>query len=319
MRRGRLITRLVVAAALALFAASPARADTPAGASSPMPNTELNAEARAHYKQGTEALAANRFVEAALHFETATSRNPHAVSWYMAAEAWERASRPERAADALARSLDVPGLNAELSEKIRARLKALEASLGTVVLGGATSYRASIDGATAVAPPARVHGLPGTHVITIVPPDRAPYRREVVLTPGARVAMTLGEGEDEEAKAPTEPKVEVRIVEREVAAPGEVRKYVGFGVIGLGAASLVSAAILGASALGAKDAYETSRTQESYDHVRSVQAASNVTLIAGLLLVAGGITLVVWPTGDKGERKTAVAVTPNGPVLRGSF
>lgn len=315
MRRGRLISRLVVATALALTVASPARADTP----TPMPNTELNAEARAQYKQGTEALAANRFVEAALHFETATSRNPHAVSWYMAAEAWERASRPERAADALARSLDVPGLNAELSEKIRARLKALEASLGTVVLGGATSYRASIDGATAVAPPARVHGLPGTHVITIVPPDRAPYRREVVLTPGARIAMALGEGEEEEAKTPTEPKVDVRIVEREVTAPGEGRKYVGFGVIGLGAASLVSAAILGASALGAKDAYESSRTQESYDHVRSVQAASNVTLIAGLVMVAGGITLVLWPSGEKSERKTAVAVTPNGAVLRGSF
>jgi hypothetical protein len=315
--------KLAVAAsfvAVAALAAGPAFADQP----SPMPTSDLNSEARVHYKQGTEALAANRYVEAALHFETATSRNPHAVSWYMAAEAWERASRPERAADALARALEVPGLVPELAGKIRTRLDALEASLGTVVLGGASSYRASIDGATAVAPPARLHGLPGTHVVTVVPADRAPYRREVVLTAGGHVAMTLGEGEEEEPKAPVhEPKVEVRVVEREVERPGETRRYIGFGVLGLGAASLVSAAILGASALDAKDAYASAKTQESYDHVRTVQAWSNVTLIAGLVMVAGGITLAVWPSPnrDKGapSARASAALVPGGAVLRGSF
>lgn len=308
-----MMPRAAVAATLLssalLFATSSASAD-------PLPTTELNAEARAHYKQGTEALAAQRYVEAALHFETATSKNPHAVSWYMAAEAWERASRPERAADALARSLDVPGLNAELHDKIKARLKTLEASLGTLVLGGPTSYRASIDGGSAVPPPARLHGLPGTHVITVVPPDKAPYRREVALTAGGQHAMTLGEGEEEEKPAAPAPKPEVRIVEKEVQRPGELRRYVGFGMIGLGAASLVGAAILGASALDAKDAYDAGRTQAAYDHVRTVQAWSNVTLVAGLLFAAGGITLVVWPSESP---KASVAATPNGAVLRGAF
>ncbi|MBS2017621.1 MAG: hypothetical protein JST00_32380 [Deltaproteobacteria bacterium] len=311
-------------AALALALATLGAAPRAAAQPSPMPASELNAEARAHYKQGTEALNAGRFAEAALHFETASSKTPHAVSWFMAAEAWERASRPERAADALARALDVPGLSAELGEKIRGRLASLEATIGTVVLGGASSYRASIDGATAVAPPARLHGLPGTHVVTIIPPDRARSRREVVLTAGARVTLTLGEGEEEEKTPAPPPKVEVRYVEREVERPAEVRRYVGFGVIGLGAAALAGSAILGASALDAKDAYASARTQESYDHVRSVQAWSNVTLVAGLAMLAGGVALVVWPSADKAKSPaastgTSIAVVPSGAVLRGSF
>lgn len=266
-----------------------------------LPAADLNTEARTKYKAGTDALAAGRYVEAALHFEAATSRTPHAVSWYMAAEAWEHASRPERAADALARALDVPGMSAELGERVRARLKALEASLCTVVLGGQASYRASIDGSTPVAPPARVHGLPGVHVVTIIPPDRPPSRREVSLAAGGEIAIALGDDEDESKAPRPEVKTEIRVVEREVPAPAEPRKYVGFGVIGLGVASLGAAAILGASALDAKDAYATSRTQDAFDHVRTVQTWSNVMLVTGLLLTAGGVALVVWPSARKPE------------------
>ncbi len=263
-----------------------------------LPTADLNTEARTQYKAGTDALTAGRYVEAALHFETATSRTPHAVSWYMAAEAWEHASRPERAADALSRALDVPGMSAELGERVRARLKALEASLCTVVLGGQSSYRASIDGSTPIAPPARVHGLPGVHVVTIIPPDRAASRREVALAAGAEVTISLGDDEDDAKTVRVEPKAETRIVEREVPRPAETRKYVGFGVLGLGLASLGAAAILGANALDAKDAYASSRTADAYDHVRTVQAWSNVALVTGLLLTAGGVALVMWPDGD---------------------
>ena len=295
-----------------------------AGPGDAMPTTELNAEARTQYKLGTEALGAGRYVEAALHFETATSRTPHAVSWYMAAEAWERSSHPERAADALSRALDVPGLSPELGDKVRARLKSLEASLGTVVFGGQSSFRASLDGSSAIAPPARVHGLPGTHVVSIIPPDRAPFRREVTLLVGKEVAVILGD-DDEEMKAAAaaaarvEPKVEVRFVEREVPRPAELRKYVGFGALGLGAASLGAAVILGVSALGARDAYNTSRMQEAYDHVRSVQAWSNVALVTSAVLVAGGLALVLWPADKPSESTAAISAGPTGAVLAGTF
>jgi len=291
-----------------------------------LPTSDLNAEARARYKQGTEALTAHRYVEAALHFETATSKNPHAVAWYMAAEAWERAGKPERAADALARALEVPGLSPELGEKIRPRLKVLESTVGTVLFGGATSYRVAMDGNTTVAPPARLHGLPGTHTVTIVPPDRPRFRREVSLTAGTELAVTLGEGEDDEVKpvvaAPSEAKTVVKVVEREVPAPGEPRRYVGFATLGVGAAALLGGLALGAGALDAKDAYATSRTQESFDHVRSLQAWANVSLVAGSVLAVTGIVLVLWPDDRKagaGGASASIRATPLGAELGGRF
>lgn len=302
---------------LSLFAAP-----LPARAEPPLPATELNAEARKQYKLGTEALAAQRYVEAALHFETATSKNPHAVSWYMAATAWEKASRLERAADALARALDVPGLSPDLGDKIKNQLRSLEGSLGTVIVGGAASYRASLDGGTAVAPPARLHGLPGTHVITIIPPDHAPYRREMMLSTGTTSTVTLGEGEEESMTPPPPPPPEappkpvVRYVTREVPRPAEPRRYIGFGVAGLGVASLAASAVLGASTLDGRDAYRTSRTQDAYDHVRMLQTWTNVSLVAGAVLVAGGAALVLWPAKD---RRPAVSATAGGMLVRGAF
>ena len=239
----------------------------------------------------------------------------------MAATAWEKASRVERAADALARALEVPGLSPELGDRIRNQLRNLEGSIGTVLVGGAASYRASLDGGTAVAPPARLHGLPGTHVITIIPPDHAPYRRELMLTSGATSTVVLGEGDEETGPVPPPavveaPKPVIRYVTREVPRPAETRRYVGFGIAGLGVASLAASAILGASTLDGRDAYRGSRTEDAYDHVRMLQTWTNVTLIAGAVFVAGGAALVLWPAKD---RRPAVAATANGMLVRGAF
>ena len=292
-----------------------------ARAEPPLPATELNAEARKQYKLGTDALAANRYVEAALHFETATSKNPHAVSWYMAATAWEKASRLERAADALARALDVPGLSPDLGEKIRNQLRGLEMSLGTVILGGAPGYRASLDGGTVVAPPARLHGLPGTHALRILPPDKAPYRRELALSTGMTTTVLLGEGEEETPPAPVPvvvepPKPEIRYVTKEVPRPAEPRRYVGFALAGLGVGSLAATVILGVATIDARDTYRSVRTQDAFDHTRMLQHWTNGTLIAGAVLVAGGAALVLWPAKPK---KPAVAATANGVLVRGEF
>lgn len=291
-----------------------------AGADERPPEDDLNAEARERYRLGSEALAAQRYVEAALHFETASSKNPHAVAWYMAAEAWERASRPERAADALARALEVPGLSADLAAKVKPRLALLERTMGTLVLGGASSYRAALDGGALVAPPARLHGLPGTHTLNVVPPDKERFRREVVLTAGGEVTFALGEEEDDRGAPTLPPPTTIeRVVEREVPTPGEPRRYVGFMVTGLGVASVVGGLLLGASALDARDAYKTSRTQDAYDHVRSVQAWSNVTLAVGGVLTAAGLALILWPSERDPKQATSLRVTPGGASLGGTF
>ena len=259
-----------------------------------LPTAALNEEARAQYKLGSEALAERHYAEAALHFETAASRTPHAVSWFMASKAWEQASKPERAADDLARALDMPGLDAPLAEQIKTRLKRVESLVGTVVVTGPAGTRVSIDDGTATPVPARLHGLPGRHVIHVTPSAHAAYQRELLLASATETPLAVTESDDEKGT----PEPTLKVVEKvvEVERPAEVRRYVGFGVIGLGVASLAGAAVLGFTTNDARDAYKTSRTQDEYDHVRTLQSATNIMLVTGAVLAAGGVALVLWPS-----------------------
>lgn len=300
MKRSIAIAILVVSS----FTAS-ARADE-------LPTHELNEEARAQYKLGSDALADKRFVEAALHFESAASRTPHAGSWFMASKAWESASRPERAADALSRALDMPGLDTSLAEQIKGRLARMETLVGTVVVTGPATCRVSLDEGSPVPLPARLHGLPGRHVVHVTPSERTGYQREVLLSSSKPTPLVVTDTDDDHKTEPIVQVVEKRV---EVERPAEVRRYVGFGVLGLGVASLTSAAVLGFSTIDARDAYRSTRSQADYDHVRSLQTATNITWIAGAALVAGGAALVLWPTGSR----TTVSAGLGNVVVGGRF
>src|SRR5262245_10940893 len=104
-----------------------ARADEP-------PTADSAAEARQQYGLGTQAFAQKRYSEAALHFEAAAAFKANAVALYTAALAWDLASRPERAADAYSRSLEVPGLDAKQMAVAKDRISSLEKGLGTVAV-----------------------------------------------------------------------------------------------------------------------------------------------------------------------------------------
>jgi uncharacterized protein HemY len=53
------------------------------------------------YQMGANAFAAKHFTEAALSFEAAAAARPHAAPYFMAAQAWEQADKPDRASQAL--------------------------------------------------------------------------------------------------------------------------------------------------------------------------------------------------------------------------
>ena len=92
------------------------------------PTADSAAEARAQYTQGTQAFQAKRYSEAALHFEAAAAFRVNAVALYTAGLAWDLASKPERAADAYARALEVQGLDAKQTKTAKDRIDALHAA-----------------------------------------------------------------------------------------------------------------------------------------------------------------------------------------------
>jgi hypothetical protein len=305
----------VIAAPFAL--ATPARADEP-------PAADSAAEARAQYGMGTQAFQQKRYSEAALHFEAAAAFRANGVALYTAGLAWDLASRPERAADAYARALDTPGLDAKQTSVAKDRVAALEKTLGTLVVTAPEGTKVQLDTFTEVPTPARLHGAPGVRTLSIRAKGKPIERRDVALDVGKTSTLEL---KDEPTPPPT-PDVEPPPTQ-EVAPPPPppppppprgfwtTRRAIGAGVAGAGIAALGGAVLLGVSANGAKDAYDAAPSREGLDHASSLETLTNVMLVAGALVTIGGGVLLFLP--EKDQARVEVGALPGGGYVRGSF
>lgn len=304
------------------------------GASAQGPQTaDSAAEARQQYQDGTKAFSAKKYTEAALHFEAAAGFKANAVALYTAGLAWDLASKPERAADAYARALDVSGLDPKQSNVARDRVAALERSLGTLSISAPEGWRVQLDALTEVAAPARIHGTAGPHIVNVRIPGKGTERRDVVLEAGKTQYLELKDEpkippkvESAEKPAPPPPATPEPLPARLREPPfWTTMRVAGVGVAGLGVATIFGGALLGISANDAKDAYETSPSRAGFDHADGLETLTNVAFVAGAVLLAGGIVLIALPVNrDPNARGAApssvrVASTGTGLVLGGSF
>lgn len=303
-------------AGLALLTSSAAQAQEP-------PVVDSAAEARQQYSQGTQAFQAKRYEEAALHFEAAASFRTNAVALYTAALAWDLATKPERAADAYGRALAVGGLDPKQGSLARERVAQLERTLGTVVITAPEGWRVQLDTFTEVLTPARLHGATGVRSLSIRAPGKPIERRDVNIEASKTSNLEL---KDEpkvvskvDAEAVKPPPVEVPASRPRAEQYWITRRVVGVGVAGVGLAALGGGIILGLQANSAKGAYDAGPTRESFDHASSVQTWTNVSLVAGGVLIAGGIALVVIPDKDDGRGRMRASLTPSGAVVSGTF
>lgn len=309
-----------LATALLVGSAGKARADE-------APDT--TAEAKARYRQGTEAFAQKRFVEAALAFEGAAALRPHAVTLYTAALAWDSAGQPERACDAFGRALELPGLDAKQTTSAKERVQSLERALGTVVVKIPTAWKAQLDNLTEVsasgAGAVRLHAAPGAHVLTVRPTGFPVERRDVSLEGGKSVEVEITEAQLVAAKKAAEPAPPPKVEApppppppppKVEPAPTSPLKPLGFALAGTGGALLLGGVVLGTQALGARDAYNAGPTREGYDHASGLQTWTTVALLSGVVVAAAGVTLILLPTS---KTETKVSLTPTSVVLGGTF
>ncbi|MBS2016961.1 MAG: hypothetical protein JST00_29005 [Deltaproteobacteria bacterium] len=281
-------------------------------------------EARAQYQQGTQAFQQKRYSEAALHFEAAAALRPNAVTLYTAGLAWDNAARPERAADAYARSLDIGGLDPKQAGLARDRVSQLEKTLGTLAVTAPEGWKVQLDTFTEVVAPARLHGAPGVHALSVRAPGRPIERRDVSLDAGKVTALDLKDEPKVTAKVDVEPPKPPPPVESPKPPPLRSSSYwiprrlVGIGATGVGAAFLASGIVLGLNANDAGVAYDVKPTRESFDHASSLQTWTNVAFISSAIFVAGGLALVLWPDKDS-EAEVRLGVGPTGATFAGSF
>jgi len=316
-RPARIGSRLAVAGFLAAMSLMPvvARAQDAAPA-------DAAVEARQQYQQGTQAFQQKRYQEAALHFEAAASFRTSSVALYTAGLAWDLASRPERAADAYGRALEVGGLDPKQQGLAKDRVAQLETTLGTLAVTAPDGWRVQLDTFTEVPTPARLHAGAGVHGLSVRAPGKPIERRDVTLQTGKLVSIELKDEPRIVSKVEPEPVKPQPVVEPPPPPPPRpywiTRRVVGVGVGGVGIAALGSAIILGTSANSAKSAYDAGPTREAFDHASSLQTWTNVALISGFVLVAGAVVLVVWPDRD-GEGRVNVGAAPGGAVVTGKF
>lgn len=291
------------------------------------PTVDSAGEARSQYQQGTQAFQAKRYEEAALHFEAAASFRTSAVALYTAALAWDLASKPERAADAYGRALAVGGLDPKQTNLAKDRVAQLEKTLGTVVVSAPEGWRVQLETFTEVLSPARLHGSAGVRSLSIRAPGKPIERRDVTLDASKVTNLDLKEDPKVVGKRDPEP-----VKPTSAAAPPPPpptppppreaywipRRVIGVGVAGIGLAAIGSGVVLGLEANSARDAYNAGPTRESFDHASSLQTWTNVALISGAVLVAGGIALVLIPDGDA-RAALRVGPAPGGAVMKGTF
>jgi hypothetical protein len=311
--RARGLAVALILATTSLAAVTARADDTPADA---------GAEARVQYQQGTQAFQQKRYNEAALHFEAAASYRTSSVALYTAGLAWDLASRPERAADAYARALEVGGLDAKQTGLAKDRVAQLEKTLGTVAVTAPEGWRVQLDTFTEVPTPARLHGSQGIHGLSVRAPGKPIARRDVTLDAGKVLTLELKEEPKVVAKVDVEPEKPPEVEAPPPPSPPRqeywiTRRVAGVGVAGVGVAALGSAIILGLNANDAKTAYDAGPTRESFDHASSLQTWTNVALVSSAVLVAGGLALVLWP--DKDEGRVRVGAAPGGAVVTGRF
>lgn len=307
---------LACAFTFTLASASPARADEPGQA------PDGAADARAQYQAGMSAFQAKRYAEAAAHFEAAAALRTSGIALFTAGLAWDLASRPDLAADDFHRALEAKGIDAKQQATAKERLAQLEKTLATVVVTGPEGTKVAIDAATEVGVPARLHALSGQHSLVVHPAGKPLDPRDINLEAGTITNVDLTTNKDAEPEhnkvvsaATGEP---VTVAQPTPPPFWNTRRVAGMAVGGASIAALGGALVLGLSANGAKDAYEAGPTRAAYDHASSLQTWTNVALIGGIALLAGGVALVVWPDGSR-EGKVRATATGNGVLVQGSF
>lgn len=318
-------------------------------AASAQPTDPTVVAARQKYNAGSAAFTAGKYEDAAASFEAAGGAVPSAVAFCNAARAWEKAVKPVRAADAYARCLVSPKLSKDQESDAKEKLALLEVLLGKVEVAAPQGYRARLDDHTDFLAPATLYGTPGQHTLTVTSPDKT-EARDVTLEQGKPAIVEI------QPPPPPMPETKPPPVEERPAPPApppppppppppslDARRAVGFGVLGLGVATLGAGAVLGLQANDAGDAYNARPSQEALDHANGLQTWTNVALVAGGVLTAGGLALVLWPSpkqeahagssretplpappknddvppGDKAGARVIVAPVPGGIVVRG--
>lgn len=286
------LIRLLPVVALATCVASAALAQ---------PTAEDKKRAAQTFRQAEAAFGRGEFEAAAAAFEQAGRFAPHPKTFLNAAEAWEAAGQPARAAEACARVLSMEGATGSLREEAKARLASLQPKVLRLEIIGPPGFRVRVDGSDPAAVPHDRYLEPGPHRIEVNDP----------AAPEARVVSVEG-GAGEVRHVDLTPKVN-RPIDGSLGddrAPVEERPLVPIGTwvcVGIAGGAAVVVGLLGGLTLKAQGDFEEQPTQDNADTFNAYRLGTNISIgVGGAALLAGAIVWIV----DATTAPDRVALTP---------
>jgi hypothetical protein len=251
------------------------------------------------FESASAASARGDHVAAATAFEQAYRNAPRGATAFNAAVSWEAANQPARAADAYARAVKHDDLAPDARQTAQARLIALGAVLGHLVILAPADARIDVEQVQGASSPVALYVRPGVHTVVMTNARGVRLTRTINLAAGEIFNLDLRSVEAP-TPAPTPEPARPR-APAETHPPSPPWRTMGFVALGAAVALAATATYLGVSALDARDEFvdsgETSRS--AHDRAASLRTWTNVAWAgAGVMATTAGILVFAVPDQD---------------------
>jgi hypothetical protein len=272
------------------------------------------ARAAESFRQAQAAFERRDFAAAAAAFEAAAGFVPHPAAWLSAADAWQRAGEPARAAEDCDRAHELPNLEeaaaADHADYARDAAQCIERLRGRVALlavagAGATAVRVD-DGAEQVLP-ARRWVRPGHHVLTLVDLQSSRTRR---------MELEVRAGEERTVDATTSVPATVAAPPRaspptETApSPAPARSHgipaASWVAFGLAVPAAVAYGVTGIMTLQAQRDFDATPSASNRDAFYRDRTMADVSFAIALTAAAAGVVLWILAPDGSSPRVGAV-------------
>lgn len=280
------------------------------------PTDEPRERASRSFGEAKTAFALKNFTAAATAFEEAARLVPHPATWLNAAEAWELAGEPARAAEACDRVIAMANRDAHGVDATR-RLERLLPKVATLEVQGSSPLSVRIDGGEQAAVPVRRRVSPGSHTLLITDLVNGSERQMALNLPaGSSKAIYLTEASSVQRPAPSPasppaipapPAVGEASTRHAFDASPPLASWLAFGAAGAFTGVTIA---FGVATLDAKNEYERAPSRDALDDFKQNRSFTNAALAASILSAAGGIA--IWIASPRQVGAPRIEVTATG-------
>lgn len=279
--------RLALASSALVFASTLALA-TPK-------TTEDKQRAAQSFAVGQSAFAHGDFPAAAAAFEQAAMHASHPATLLNAAEAWELAGNPVRAAQLCDRVLETPGLEARYRDVANDRLARASAKIGTLEVR-APELRVTLDEDKEDVSGHRVRIAPGNHVAFVTNPSTGETQtKKIAIAAGETRAVQLALAPDDRPKG-----------DATHAAPSSGPPLASFVAFGVGAVAAGAGTVFAFRTVAAKDDFDANPTGTTRDDFYAARTTTNIAFAVAAVAVGAGLAL--WLLAPKKDPAPQAAI-----------